>query len=125
MVGTQVCDPAGIWTSPTPISDLDPDTLCPHIISMNVDGGDGQAENLDFYSSEFHKSLRPHFGNISDRFFAEFANCLNDSGLANVIGLKLVRPEFTGKMIEFAFDDGSLWISEEKFHSKQCNFKNP
>jgi len=115
LLGTNITEPSGFWTRPTPISDIDLQKIHPHVISIDATSctSEGEMRNALLLPSEFRDGPPASVGNIDSNFFTEFTDCLWTKGLENTLGLKAIQAQ-AGKMIEFSFDTGSLLLKEEE-----------
>jgi hypothetical protein len=112
LLGTRTTKPLGYWTRPIRISDIDSQKIHPHIISINTSSCTTEDDTRILDTSEFREGPPVSVGNIDSNFFAEFTDCLWAKGWENTLGLEAIRG-WSGKMIEFSFDVGSLLVKEE------------
>lgn len=115
LLGKSTTELPGYWTAPTAISDIDIKNIYGYIFSADCTTDQGE-RRPGLFPSEFREGPLVCL-DIDDGFFTEFANCALKLGLAETLGLEVVRGQ-TGKTIEFSFDTGSLLLQEEDVSAK-------
>ncbi|OAA41626.1 hypothetical protein NOR_05134 [Metarhizium rileyi] len=115
LLGTNLTEPFGFWTKPTPIPDIDLQKIYPHIISAQATSckSEGERRSFTLFPSEFRGGPPVSVANIDGNFFIEFTDYLWANGLENTFGLEVIQGQ-DGKIIEFSFNIGSLLVKEEE-----------
>lgn len=93
---TNFCGPAGCWTRPTPLRDIDLANVHGHIFILTADG---------VVAYEYREGSPINMDTADDQFIKDFFTYLSGNGLANVLGLQLLHGVSSNPIVEFVLEN--------------------